>query len=410
MEKDLRDDLNGNLSRDGRDGLAYSNNILNLPGTISDGMDETRITYLADGTKTGVAGRDGTWVKYRGSFVYEKPSAGAGYKLSSVLWDEGMIHCSDSTVTDAIFVRDHLGSVRSVVNLSAPASATVWDAILETRDYLPFGTEAVSTTGAAYVTWPQNRWRYEGKETLPFTPAPSAVKDFGARYYDPYTARWLSADPKSWDYTTLSPYAFCAGDPVGIVDIHGDVPFAIFYKDKIVIIAKYRYNAVSKESLSQALEFWNSRKDLVYKDSSTGKQYSITFRLSGVFDKDMYDSQEKMNTSSLSENEYYYHVSSVRLMGIRRTGSNYKRDINVREDYSITRPDTSVESTTGAHEIGHSLGMNHKPIGIMTESQSDNRTSDVLEENINEMINQSKKFTANNWLQFVFMLNNNCGQ
>ena len=186
-------------------------------------MDETRITYLPDGTKTGVAGWNGTGVKYCGSFVYEKASPDSSYKLSSVLWDEGVISCgADSTsLAGALFVRDHLGSVRSVVNLSAPASATIWDAILETRDYLPLGTEAVDTSDITYKTWAQNRWRYEGKETLPYTPAPTAVKDFGARYYDSYTASWLSADPKSWDYTSMSPYAFCAGDPEGIVDPDG---------------------------------------------------------------------------------------------------------------------------------------------------------------------------------------------
>ncbi|MGN0202126.1 MAG: hypothetical protein ACI399_04390 [Candidatus Cryptobacteroides sp.] len=54
-------------------------------------------------------------------------------------------------------IRDHLGSVRAVTD------ATTGE-VLETSDYLPFGTRWAMTGGAdATLTDPSNRWRYSGK-------------------------------------------------------------------------------------------------------------------------------------------------------------------------------------------------------------------------------------------------------
>ena len=56
------------------------------------------------------------------------------------------------------------------------------------------------------------------------TPAAAAGRpylDFGARLYDPRTAAWLSHDPLSEKYYPISPYAYCAGNPVNLVDPGG---------------------------------------------------------------------------------------------------------------------------------------------------------------------------------------------
>ena len=51
--------------------------------------------------------------------------------------------------------------------------------------------------------------------------AGSPYLDFGARVYDPRTAAWLSQDPLSEKYYSISPYAYCAGNPVNLVDPTG---------------------------------------------------------------------------------------------------------------------------------------------------------------------------------------------
>ncbi|HBG70077.1 MAG: hypothetical protein A2W93_10085 [Bacteroidetes bacterium GWF2_43_63] len=44
---------------------------------------------------------------------------------------------------------------------------------------------------------------------------------FGARYYDSDLSVWLSVDPMSDDYQNLSPFAYCANNPVMLVDPDG---------------------------------------------------------------------------------------------------------------------------------------------------------------------------------------------
>jgi RHS repeat-associated protein len=45
--------------------------------------------------------------------------------------------------------------------------------------------------------------------------------DFGARIYDSRLGRWLSLDPLMEDYPDLSPYNFCANNPILLIDIDG---------------------------------------------------------------------------------------------------------------------------------------------------------------------------------------------
>ena len=50
---------------------------------------------------------------------------------------------------------------------------------------------------------------------------------FGARYYDPSFARWLSPDPAAGKYPGLSPYVYCESNPLALVDRNGKWPKGI---------------------------------------------------------------------------------------------------------------------------------------------------------------------------------------
>ena len=57
---------------------------------------------------------------------------------------------------------------------------------------------------------------------------------FGSRYYSSDLSIWLSVDPMSDKYASLSPYAYCADNPVRLVDpngeevVEGKPPFKLF--------------------------------------------------------------------------------------------------------------------------------------------------------------------------------------
>ena len=52
--------------------------------------------------------------------------------------------------------------------------------------------------------------------------AHESLLDFGARIYDPATAIFLQQDPLAEKYYNISPYAYCANNPVNFVDPDGE--------------------------------------------------------------------------------------------------------------------------------------------------------------------------------------------
>lgn len=49
----------------------------------------------------------------------------------------------------------------------------------------------------------------------------AAIQDFGARYYDSEGVMRFSQYPKAEKYYSISPYAYCSGNPVTFIDPDG---------------------------------------------------------------------------------------------------------------------------------------------------------------------------------------------
>lgn len=253
--KSLTYDANGALTSDTRLGISVTNNILGLPSLITQGTRSVTFTYLADGTRTAMADAMGVAFRYAGPFVYATERVYSGghsslkENLHSIAWDEGRISYVEESgggglllgggstgeaaspdafdpgfppivdqrvLRDEWHVRDHLGSTRVVYNLSAASGTTIASRILEKDDYLPFGQRRFGPTNSG------NRWRFSGKEEMNVSLTELGILDFGARYYDPASAHWLSPDPLREKYYGINPYTYCAGDPVDYVDVRGD--------------------------------------------------------------------------------------------------------------------------------------------------------------------------------------------
>ena len=233
-------DAHGNVTSDPTNGTAIQWNVLGLPKSISDGTDTARRIYAADGTllavydgTTGTAGRI-----YAGGLTLVRTAAGT-LSLEGAAWEGGRLIAG--TGSDKVLYQeaDHLGSVHVVKDGGSN--------VRQRFDYYPFGKVSQAWTDGTDVDY-AHRWRFGGKEIagqkmgasapagIAAAAAGSPYLDFGARLYDPRTAAWLSQDPLSEKYYSISPYAYCAGNPVNLVDPSGKWIY-IYFDQK-----QYRYN------------------------------------------------------------------------------------------------------------------------------------------------------------------------
>ena len=196
-------DPSGNLVKDGLNRLEFSYNCLNLMQTVQTtvGASKAQFTYGSDGRKLSEKARTGGF-EYLGSLIYAY--RGGTLSLAQAVTDEGTIQSAGVNY----FIRDHLGSVRAVVDHTGK--------IVERNDYYPFGGRHEN---ASLPLTSVNRYKFGGKETL--EPVSLDMLDFGARFYDPRIARWNTQDPLAEKYFSLSPYNYCAGNPITLVDPTG---------------------------------------------------------------------------------------------------------------------------------------------------------------------------------------------
>lgn len=173
------------------------------------------------------------------------------------------------------------------------------------------------------------------------------------------------------------------GNPVNLTDPDGMDFIRKIRKNTIYISARYYTDSKSEMSAKQAIKFWNKRLGDTYTNES-GKIYKIRYILTVAnvgADMSKKDPKEKYIDNNV------YNVNDELVKKSTSAGqTNNRKHIFVRKSYSMTKPGTKKESTTGAHEIGHTLGMTDKETGIMSKAQDGNRTSDVTQEDIKEMM------------------------
>ena len=208
-------DYNGNAYPDQPDEefpIQIEYNLLNLPSHISAEEDLATTHYLADGTKIAMReGNDSGGINYIGPFRYwpDEP------EILDVEVAGGRAVTTRAGWAMRYYTTDHLGSTRLITDGSG--------AIIRQYDYLPYG-EKCYNTGLAFGYSGNTDYLYCGKEWLEF---------FGIDWYDS-KYRYLSTegiftsiDPLAEKYPGISPYAYCAGNPVETVDEDGEMPHIV---------------------------------------------------------------------------------------------------------------------------------------------------------------------------------------
>jgi len=108
------------------------------------------------------------------------------------------------------FLKDHLGNVRVVFDQNG--------VVKQVSNYYPFGMEyGESAEDQTEMTYQD--YQFGGKEFE--RDFEVNMYDFGARNYDATVGRWTTVDPLCEKHYNISPYAYCAGNPVNFIDSDG---------------------------------------------------------------------------------------------------------------------------------------------------------------------------------------------
>ncbi len=143
---------------------------------------------------------------YCGNVIYEDGI------LSKILNSEGYITLSGTTPTYHYYLKDHLGNNRVVIDQNG--------SVEQVNHYYPFGGlfgEGTSNTNQACIYNGKELDRMHGLDWY----------DYGARNYDAALPVWTTVDPAADRYPNISPYAYCANNPVNLIDPDGREPITL---------------------------------------------------------------------------------------------------------------------------------------------------------------------------------------
>jgi RHS repeat-associated protein len=121
----------------------------------------------------------------------------------------GELQQSGSTSTTNFFLTDNLGSVMAVFN-SVSSSA----ALLSTQLYAPYG--ASRFTAGTPSNYTNKGYTGQYNDTV------SGLDYYNARYYDPVSGVFLSADTVEGNDSGMNPYAYAGGNPATYNDPSGE--------------------------------------------------------------------------------------------------------------------------------------------------------------------------------------------
>ncbi len=183
---------------------------------------------------------------------------------------------------------NHLGNVLTVI--SDRKIATVDNGvnvyyhaeIISYSDYYPFG--APMSQGTTDRTWSVEEYRFgfNGKENDNEIKGAGNSLDFGERMQDSRTGRWLSLDPLQKKYPGISPYAYCANNPIMYIDPDGREIIIPNKADREPILKMINSKAMGTFAIDD-----NGKLYLVKKEGSKGfSEYYRDRLIEGINVKD----------------------------------------------------------------------------------------------------------------------------
>ena len=240
------------------------------------------ITAIPQGTGSSwsstnyIMSKDST--DYIGDFIYHNN------RFSRYNWGNGYVAPLGNSYTYRFYIRDHQGNNRVVT--------TSTGTVKQTTHYYPDGVTHDKSTGQG-----EQVYKYNGKELDRMHGLD--WYDYGAREYDPTTGMFTSMDPLCEKYYHISPYAYCAGNPVRYVDPDG--------KDWYSYNGKYQW--VNSTNNTYNDESGNKWKNIghTYTDQKTGTYYSLFGQSYGKGHKDL-KAVRSIDNAIIEYSKYEAHV------------------------------------------------------------------------------------------------------
>ncbi len=333
-------DSMGNITTISNDDLEIDYNFLNLPrkivrskaerdrfGQMKLRKETTQYCYLSDGGKVSSCDADGNGYMYFGTARFTLDNNVPTFE--SIPFSGGRIVKTSNGYEPQYYLTDHLGSTRMIVNKDGKT-------VEATFDYTPFGVQIVNSQMPTNST----EYRFSGKELQNISDY--EIYDFGARQYFPKYAIWGSVDPLSETYYPISPYAYCANNPVLFVDPDGErAKVSIDAKNQRVVISANIYinsnkysdrelRSIANKIHSDIVNKWD--KNWTYTDGD--KKYSVKFNVRVIP-----GTEKRENTVY----DNFIAISDIKTSLVKPDMMNGEWNMN--------------HKGVSAHEFGHLLGL-----------------------------------------------------
>ena len=177
---------------------------------------------------------------------------------------------------------------------------------------------------------------YNSKDTRLNIDQETGLYYYGARYYSPTLSIWASVDPMSDKYPSLSPYAYCANNPVILVDPNG------------------------REINPASVDEWNKQKQNISNKRDEFKGHALINKLSGgkLFQKET----DRYNRLGNTLNTMDIMESSTQMYSLEVTTGN-TGETRMNKNGSITLSFSSTALFT--HEVTHGGQYESRDIGFL---------------------------------------------
>ena len=220
-------DKNGNLIEDKLKLMKITYNYLNLPmhieyNAVGNPGSYINFVYSATGEKlkkiSALEGDIMADIDYVNGVEYVD-----GGILSRIAHTEGSVsRQSNGSYLHEYVLRDHLGNTRVTFTDADNNGQVTASDIKQINSYYPFGLNQEGNWNGVSGA---NKYQYNGKELN--DDFGLNWNDYGARFYDPAMARWVTVDPLSEKMRRHSPYNYAFDNPVLFIDPNGEFPYPV---------------------------------------------------------------------------------------------------------------------------------------------------------------------------------------